>query len=55
VLWLDDLLRDLKFAARQLLRNPGFACIAIVTVADLCRSRSLWALTGTGLPDVLYQ
>jgi predicted permease len=33
LLWLDDSVRDLKFAARQLLRSPGFACTAIVTLA----------------------
>jgi len=30
---LEDLGRDLRYAVRQLLHSPGFACIAIVTLA----------------------
>jgi putative ABC transport system permease protein len=33
VAWLDNLLRDIRFAARQLMRNPGFALTAISTLA----------------------
>jgi predicted permease len=33
IVWFDNLLYDLKFAIRQLIRNPGFACVAIVTLA----------------------
>ena len=33
VVWLDNLLRDLKFAMRQLVKNPGFAATAIVVLA----------------------
>jgi hypothetical protein len=33
IVWLDNLLHDMKFAIRQLTRNPGFAAIAIVTLA----------------------
>jgi predicted permease len=33
VAWFEDLLRDIRFAARQLLRNPGFAATAIFTLA----------------------
>jgi putative ABC transport system permease protein len=29
-MWLDDLLRDIKFAGRQLLRNPGFTVAAVL-------------------------
>jgi putative ABC transport system permease protein len=29
-IWLDDMLRDLKFAYRQLLRNPGFAAAGVL-------------------------
>jgi predicted permease len=33
IVWLDNLLHDMKFAIRQLTRHPGFAAIAIVTLA----------------------
>jgi predicted permease len=33
IAWLDNLLHDIKFACRQLIRNPGFASIAIITLA----------------------
>jgi putative ABC transport system permease protein len=29
-MWLDDLFRDIRFAYRQLLRNPGFAVAAVL-------------------------
>lgn len=31
--WFDNLLHDMKFAIRQLIRNPGFTSVAIVTLA----------------------
>jgi predicted permease len=31
--WFENLLHDIKFAIRQLIRNPGFASVAIVTLA----------------------
>ena len=31
--WLQDAMQDLRYAARTLARNPGFALIAIVTLA----------------------
>ena len=33
ITWLDDGWRDLKYAARQLMRNPGFAASAILLLA----------------------
>lgn len=31
--WLDNIVRDLKFAIRQMLKNPGFAITAILVMA----------------------
>jgi predicted permease len=33
IVWFDNLRHDMKFAIRQLIRNPGFASVAIVTLA----------------------
>ncbi len=33
IVWFDNLLHDIKFAIRQLIRNPSFASVAIVTLA----------------------
>jgi len=33
VVWLDNLVRDAKFAIRQLVKNPGFAATAILVLA----------------------
>ena len=32
-MWIENLARDIRFAFRQILRNPGFAAIAIFTLA----------------------
>jgi hypothetical protein len=31
--WIDDLLHDIRYALRIFSRNPGFACIAIFSLA----------------------
>ena len=31
--WFENLFRDIRFATRQLVRNPGFAVTAIFTLA----------------------
>ncbi len=33
VVWFDNLLRDVRFAIRQFMKNPGFAIIAILVLA----------------------
>src|SRR5271170_4669038 len=33
IVWLENLVRDIKFAIRQLLMNPGFAATAIFVLA----------------------
>src|SRR5262249_55672653 len=33
ITWLDDLARDLRPAARGLMRTPGFSVVAILTLA----------------------
>jgi len=33
VAWLDNLMRDVRFAIRQLVKNPGFAVTSVLTLA----------------------
>jgi macrolide transport system ATP-binding/permease protein len=33
IVWLDNLTRDLKYAVRQLVKNPGFSLTVIVVLA----------------------
>ena len=33
IVWLDNLVRDMKFGIRQLMKNPGFAATAILVLA----------------------
>ena len=33
MIWIDDLLRDVRFASRSFLRNPGFAFVAAASLA----------------------
>src|SRR5215471_11471889 len=31
--WLEDLMSDLRYSARMASRNPGFTCVAVLTLA----------------------
>ncbi len=47
---VETVVQDLAFAARQLRRNPGFACTAILTLAlGVCASVSIFAFVDAAL------
>ena len=47
---LETVVQDVAFAVRQLRRNPGFACTAIVTLAlGICASLSIFAFVDAAL------
>src|SRR5882757_1084086 len=46
----ETVVQDLRFALRQLRRNPGFACTAILTLAlGICASVSIFAFVDAAL------
>ena len=50
VVWLDNFLRDMKFAIRQLLKNPGFTATAILVLAlGIGASVSIFAFVDAAL------
>src|SRR5688500_19051304 len=49
VRWLEDFGRDLRYATRTLLRNPGFALAAIITLALAIGMNSAVFTTVNGL------
>lgn len=47
---VDNLLQDLRFALRQLAKNPGFACTAVLMLAlGLCASVAIFAFVDAAL------
>jgi hypothetical protein len=47
---LDDLLQDLRFAYRQLWKNPGFTATAVLVLAlGLCASVAIFAFVDAAL------
>ncbi|MCU1322551.1 MAG: Macrolide-specific ABC-type efflux carrier, partial [Acidobacteriaceae bacterium] len=54
IAWLDNLLRDLQFAIRQLARKPGFACIAVLVLAlGIGTSVAIFAFVDSALLEPL--
>ncbi len=48
--FLDDLLQDIRFAIRQLRKNPGFTCTAILMLTlGLCASVAIFAFVDAAL------
>ena len=60
ILWLDDLLRDIQYGIRMMLRNPALSIVAVVTLAigiSACATAFTWIngillqpLSGVGDP-----
>ncbi|HEY4354479.1 MAG TPA: ABC transporter permease [Acidobacteriaceae bacterium] len=54
VAWLDDLLRDLQFAVRQLTKRPGFTFVAILVLAlGIGASVAMFAFVNAALLEPL--
>ena len=52
--WFDNLMRDLKFAIRQMVKNPGFAFTAILVLAlGIGASVSIFAFVNAALLEPL--
>jgi macrolide transport system ATP-binding/permease protein len=48
--FVENLLRDLRFAIRQLCKNPGLACTAVLTLAlGMCASIAIFAFVDAAL------
>ena len=54
IVWLDNLVRDLKYAIRQLVKNPGFAATAILVLAlGMGASVAIFAFVNAALLEPL--
>ena len=52
--WFDNLMRDLKFSIRQMVKNPGFAFTAILVLAlGIAASVSIFAFVNAALLEPL--
>jgi hypothetical protein len=48
--WLENLAQDVRFGARQLLKNPGFTAIAVLTLAlGIGVNTAIFSLINTAL------
>ena len=54
IVWLDNLVRDLKYTVRQLVKNPGFAATAILVLAlGMGASVAIFAFVNAALLEPL--